>query len=213
MAEITPGRGKAEKEILLFEDFEAITHHALTDLNPGAYIKRSPDAAHSGHTGLEFFTPMATGAYAAATWTTRSSKQPLLSLSFWCKTPFSIQAGSCEAFIIIQKAENTHELGVRYNFNTQSWEFFNELKNWEPLSPVTSQIGTNVWTRIAIEINTNTGRVTTMHVNEESFRINRTYAKGSLPNNVTYMNFMIRVNGSNESAITLYVDDLIVQEL
>jgi hypothetical protein len=213
MAEVTPGRARAAKEILLFEDFEAITHHAKLGLSPKADIKRSAAAAHSGHAGLEFFTPAAAGAHARAIWTTKSSKHPLLGLSFWCKTPFSIPAGSCEAFITIQKAESTHQLGIRYNFNTQSWEFFNELKAWEPLSPVTSQIGSDIWTHITIEVNTNTGRVTAVHVNEESFRINRAYAKEALPNSVTYMNVSISVNGSEALAITLYIDDLILQEL
>jgi hypothetical protein len=213
MAEITPGRGKAEKEILLFEDFEAITHHALTGLSPGADIKRSADAAHTGHAGLLMFTPAGEETTAEANWLIGASKQPLLKISFWCKIPFNPPSGSFETFITIQKRSETHELGIRYNFFTQSWEFFSESRAWAALPEVTSKLGEGIWTRIAIEVNTNTGRITAVHVNEDSFRFNRAYTRTAIANQITYMNVKGRVNGSATSSITLYLDDLIMQEL
>jgi hypothetical protein len=213
MAEVTPGRARAAKEILLLEDFEAITHHAKIETTSGAIIRRSADAAHSGHAGLEFFTPAAAGATAAAVWTTTSSKQPLIGLSFWCKTPFSIPAGYLTTTLVIKKANAEHKIGIRYNFSTQGWEFLDETKTWVSLPEVDAVIGVDNWTRIGIEINTNTSRVVAVHVNEQSFRMNKAYSITTIQTNITYMTVEIMVNGSGALAITLYIDDLIVQEL
>jgi hypothetical protein len=213
MAEITPGRARAAKEILIFEDFESVTHHAQTSGSTGTRVRRSADAAHRGHAGLEFFTPAADGATATAIWTTRSSKQPLMSISFWCKAPASIPAGYLEAYLTIQKAYTKHEIGIRFNFSTQGWEFLNESRAWVSLPEVTAVISQDIWTRIIIEINTQTGRVIAIHVSEQSFRINRVYTKNEGQFVVTFTNVEIRVNGSAALAITLYIDDLIVQEL
>jgi hypothetical protein len=213
MAEVTPGRGRAEKEILLFEDFESVAHHAKVETNRGAVVRRSADAAHSGHAGLEFFTPAAAVTYAAATWTTRSSKQPLIGLSYWCKTPFSIPVGYLTATLAIRKPDVEHTIGIRYNFSTQGWEFLDETKTWVSFPEVTAVIGVDIWTRIGIEVNTNTSRVVAVHVNEQSFRMNRAYSRTTIPADITHMAVEIRVEGSDRQAITLYVDDLMVQEL
>jgi hypothetical protein len=213
MAEVTPGRARAAKEILLFEDFESVAHHAKASGSAGAGVRRSPDAAHSGHAGLEFFTPAAGNAYAEAVWTTTSSKQPLIGLSFRCKTPFSIPAGYLTTKLVIQKANVEDTVGIRYSFSTQGWEYLDETKTWVSLSEVTAAIGTDIWTRIRIEVNTNTGRVVAVHVNEQSFRMNREYSRTTIPANITYMTIGIRVDGSSTLETVLYVDDLIVQEL
>jgi hypothetical protein len=213
MAEVTPGRGRAEKEIRLFEDFESITHHALLGGISGTDIRRSANAAHTGHAGLQMFTPADASAFAEASWLIGASKQPLLKISFWCKIPFRPASGSFHIFAIIQKRSETHELGIRYNFGTQSWEFYGESRAWAALPEVTSKLGEGIWTRIAIEVNTNTSRVTAVHVNEDSFRFNRAYARMAIANEITYMNIRIRLNGSATSSITFYVDDLMVQEL
>jgi hypothetical protein len=213
MAEVTPGRGRAEKEIILFEDFESIAYHAKVGATSGARSRRSAEAAFAGHAGLELFTPAAAGAYATATWTTTSSKQPLIGLSYWCKTPSSIPAGFLTTRLIIQKADIEHTIGIRYNFSTQDWEYLDETKTWVSFPEVTAVIGVDIWTRIGIEVNTNTGRVIAVHVNEQSFRMNRAYSRIANPASTTYMTVEIRVDGSDILAITLYVDNLSVQEL
>jgi hypothetical protein len=213
MAEITPGHPRAEKEILLIEDFETIAHHAAVVYSTGAYIKRSPDAAHTGHAGLELFTPAAANAFARAEWTTRSTRNPLIALRVWIKlSPVPVN-GYITLELRIQKRNTFSIISIRYNTATNKWEFLNESNVYQELTEVTTILSENIWQHITIEVDTGKKRIVAMHIGEESYKFNRAYyvATGSWAS--TSMLAAVQLNASTTGEGKLYIDDLIVQEL
>jgi hypothetical protein len=213
MAEVTERKVKTEKRILLAEDFESITHHAEINRSTGAYVQRAADAAHSGNAGLLLTTPASNNSYARALWRSSSTKHPIIALSFWVNFPTIPGTGYIHFALFIQKTTTLHRIAIRYNIITNAWEYFDETLNWQSLPEVTAVLGQNVWTNITIEVNTDTGRIIAIHVSEQSFRINKAYGKIPGPYSITTVIVQIELIGSAEAALTLYVDDLIVQEL
>jgi hypothetical protein len=213
MAEITPGRARAAKEILIFEDFEAITHHAKITLTSGSHAVRSPDAAYNGHAGLECFAPAAANAYAHASWATRSTKNPLISMRLWIRAPLLPVSGYIIFSIQIQKRSLLHNITILYDTSTQKWMLLNENGVYEELTAVTTVLEENVWYQITIEVDTGKQRVLALHINEESYRFNRAYyvITGSWAS--TYMLAVVQLSTSAAGAGKLHLDDLIVQEL
>jgi hypothetical protein len=213
MAEVTPGRARAEKEILLIEDFEAITHHAEVAYTTGAYITRSPEAAHAGHAGLELFAPAAANAFARAEWTTRSTRNPLIALRAWIKLETVPANGHITLELRIQKRDTFSVISIRYNTATNKWEFLNESNVYQELTEVTTILSEDIWQHITIEVDTGKKRIVAMHIGEESYRFNRAYyvTPGSWA--ITYMLVAVQLNASAAGEGQLYIDDLIVQEL
>jgi hypothetical protein len=213
MAEITPGRAKAEKEILLFEDFEAIAHHAFLDLSPGADVRRSPDAAHSGHAGLKFFIPAVNNAYARAQWTTKPPRTNLIALRIWFQcTPFPIH-GFLTFYMLIQFRNSYHEIRIRYNVTTNKWQFRNESGVYEDLTEITTIPSSEVWVYLTLEVDLARRRIIAMHLNEEFNRLNRAYYVTSMAAPATAMDVGVELSTTTASTGTAYIDDLIVQEL
>jgi hypothetical protein len=213
MAEIQSARKTGEKRVLLYENFESISHHAITDGTAGWNVQRSAEAAKEGHAGLLMQAPASANAYVLTRWKGLPGTERLIALSTWINWAGSSSQGAIEWRVNQRERAAMHDIFVRYETFTRKWYYLDEQGIFTELSAVTTELNPNEWYNIIIIFDRIKRRIEQLIINNEVIPIGKYYYFFSGAQPYGYVEVEIKLRTYVASADQLQVDEVMLREL